>query len=141
MQEEKYLQEIRSLIENNEASKIVREIKNNYEDLLTKWNIGKLLVEAQGEEKRAKYGSELIKKWGIILEKEFGKSYCKRNLEIIRRFYISFPIANALRSQLTWTHYKTILPIKNENERNYYINQVILNNLSSRELIKEIKNI
>ncbi len=46
MQEEKYLQEIKSLIENNEANKIVREIKNNYEDLLTKWNIGKLLVEA-----------------------------------------------------------------------------------------------
>lgn len=61
-------------------------------------------------------------------------------MELFRQFYNNFPIANALRSQLTWTHYKAILPIKNENERNYYINQVILNNLSVRELYNEIKN-
>ncbi len=140
MQEEKYLQEIRSLIENNEASKIVREIKNNYEDLLTKWNIGKLLVEAQGEEKRAKYGSELIKKWGIILEKEFGKNYNKTNLFRYRQFYLAFPIVATLSQQLSWSQYVSLLPIKNENERNYYINQVVLNNLSVRELRKEIKN-
>lgn len=47
---------------------------------------------------------------------------------------------NAVRSQITWTHYRSILSLKNENERNYYINLVILNNLSSRELINEIKN-
>ena len=58
----------------------------------------------------------------------------------MRKFYITFPIVDALRPQLTWTHYRTLLTIKNENERNYYINLVILNNLSSRELEKEIKN-
>ena len=42
--------------------------------------------------------------------------------------------------QLNWSQYKLLLPIKNENERNYYINQVILNNLSVRELRNEIKN-
>ena len=46
----------------------------------------------------------------------------------------------AVRPELTWTHYRTLLPIKNENERNYYINLVMLNNLSVRELQKEIKN-
>ncbi len=56
---------------------IVRNFKNNYEDLLTKWNIGKILVKAQGGEKRAKYGSELIKKWGIILEKNLVKVIVK----------------------------------------------------------------
>ena len=45
-----------------------------------------------------------------------------------------------MRQQFTWTHIRTLLPIKNENKRNYYINQVILNNLSSRELIQEIKS-
>ena len=58
----------------------------------------------------------------------------------MRKFYITFPIVDAVRPQLTWTHYRTLLIIKNENERNYYINLVILNNLSSRELEKEIKN-
>ena len=58
----------------------------------------------------------------------------------MRKLYILYPISSSLRSELTWTHYRTILSIKNENERNYYINQILLNNLSSRELQKEIKN-
>ena len=69
------------------------------------------------------------------------KNYGKSNLNKMRRFYIKFPIVDALRPQLTWkTHYRLILPIKNKNEINYYINLVILNNLSVRELQKEIKN-
>ncbi len=58
----------------------------------------------------------------------------------MRLLYTSFPIVGSVSQQLTWTHYRYILPIKNENERNYYINLVILNNLSVRELRKEIKN-
>ena len=58
----------------------------------------------------------------------------------MRKLYITYPISSSLRPELTWTHYRTILPIKNENERNYYINQVILNNLSVRDLRREIKN-
>ena len=58
----------------------------------------------------------------------------------MRMFYIQFPIWAAVRPELTWTHYRTLLSIKNPNERNYYINTIILNNLSSRELQKEIKN-
>ena len=107
---------------------------------MAKWNIGKLLVEAQGGEKRAKYGDELIKKWSEIFFKEYGNGYSDRNLRNMRRFYQLFPIWHALRAKLTWTHIKALLPIKNESERNYYINQVILNNLSSRELINEIKS-
>ena len=62
MHEQDYFNEIKSIIENTEVNKKVREYKNNYEDLTAKWNIGKLLVEAQGGEKRAKYGDYLIKK-------------------------------------------------------------------------------
>ena len=58
----------------------------------------------------------------------------------MRALYTSFPIVGTLSQQLSWSHYYSILPIKNENERNYYINLVILNNLSVRELRKEIKN-
>ena len=55
-------------------------------------------------------------------------------------FYLEFPICGSLNHKLTWTHYRYILPIKNENERNYYINRVILDNLSVRDLRREIKN-
>jgi len=140
MKEEKIYNQINNLIEEKEINSKVRMLQDNSETILMYWKIGKLLVEAQGEKERAKYGENLIKKWGLRLSEKYGKNYSYRNLNLYRKFYITFPIVNALRSQLTWTHYKIILPLKNENERNYYINQVILNNLSSRELIKEIKN-
>ncbi len=140
MYEQDYFNEIKSIIENSEVNKKVREYKNNYEDLMAKWNIGKLLMEAQGGEKRAKYGDELINKWSEIFSIEYGNGYSDRNLRNMRKFYQLFPIWHAVSAKLTWTHIKALLPIKNESERNYYINQVILNNLSSRELINEIKN-
>ena len=58
----------------------------------------------------------------------------------MRQLFLLFPKASTLWTKLNWSHYKLILPIKNENERNYYINLVILNNLSVRELQREIKN-
>ncbi len=140
MTEEKIYSEIVELIEEGEVKKFVREFKENSETLKTNWEIGRLLVNAQGGESRAKYGDNLIKKWGEKLSLDYGKNYGTRNLKIFRQFYLTFPIVHALRAQLTWTHVKILLPIKNENERNYYINQIILNNLSSRELIQEIKS-
>ena len=135
-----YYEQVESLIKNNEINKKVRALQDNSETLLTYWNVGKLIVEAQGGKKRAKYGDGLIKEWGNKLSEKYGKGYNSRNLERMRKLYILYPISSSLRSELTWTHYRTILSIKNENERNYYINQILLNNLSSRELQKEIKN-
>ncbi len=140
MHEQDYFNEIKEIIENTEVNKRVREYKNNYDDLMAKWNIGKLLVEAQGGEKRAKYGDGLIKKWSEIFSKEYGKQYSRSNMFYMRQFFMNFPIVQPLVGQLTWSHIIKLLPIKNENERNYYINQVILNNLSKRELINEIKS-
>ena len=108
--------------------------------MLTYWNIGKLIVEAQGGEKRAKYGDNLISEWGKKLSGKYGKNYGVRTLQRMRQLFLLFPKASTLWTKLNWSHYKLILPIKNENERNYYINQVILNNLSVRELQREIKN-
>ena len=135
-----YYNEIKNIIEAREINKKVRELKYNREDLLTRWNIGKLLVSAQSGEKRAKYGANLIKKWGKEFEKEYGSNYNSTNLKRYRQFYLLFEKGAALRHKLNWTHYRKIISLKNENERNYYINQVILNNLSSRELDREIKN-
>ncbi len=140
MTEEKIYNEIVELIEEREVKKFVREFKENSEILKTNWEIGRLLVNAQGGESRAKYGNNLIKKWGKKLSLEYGKSYSNRNLREMREFYLVYPIWRAVSAKLNWTHYRYLLPIKNENERNYYINQVILNNLSSRELIQEIKS-
>ncbi len=135
-----YYSEIVNYIEDLEVNKRVRELKDNYDTLLTYWNIGKSIVEAQGGKSRAKYGDSLIKSWGEKLAKSYGKSYSSRNLREMRQFYNCFPIWRSVSAKLNWTHYRYLFPIKNKNEKNYYINQVILNNLSSRELINEIKN-
>ena len=104
------------------------------------WHIGRLLIEAQGGSKRAKYGDDLIKKWSLKLEIKYGKCYSARELRKMRQFYLLYPKWGAVSPTLNWTHYRYLLSIKNENERNYYINQVILNNLSVRELRELIKS-
>ena len=129
-----YLKNIEELIVENEARKRANALRDNSSTLLTYWNIGKLIVEAQGGEKRAKYGDNLISEWGKKLSEKYGKNYGVRTLQRMRQLFLLFPKASTLWTKLNWSHYKLILPIKNENERNYYINLVILNNLSVREL-------
>ena len=136
----KYYLEIKELIESYEINHRVRALQDNSEKLLMNWNIGRLLVEAQGGNKRAKYGDDLIKKWSQKLSKLYGANYSYTNLKNMRQFYKLYPISHTLCDQLTWSHYRYLLPIKNENERNYYINQVILNSLSVRELRELIKS-
>ena len=135
-----YYEQVENLIKNNEVNKKVRALQDNSETLYTYWNIGRLIVEAQGGEKRAKYGDGLIKEWGKKLSEKYGRGYDYTNLSRMRTLYITFPIIGTLSQQLSWSHYYTILPIKNPNERNYYINRVILDNLSVRDLRREIKN-
>ena len=135
-----YFKNIEELIVENEARRKATALKDNTNTLLTYWTIGKLIVEAQGGEKRAKYGDNLINEWGSKLSLKYGKNYDARKLRRMRMFYIQFPIWATVSPILTWSQYCDILTMTNENERNYYINLVILNNLSVRELRKEIKN-
>ena len=140
MKEEQYYEEIEHLIKKNEINKKVRRLEEENELVTTYWEIGRILVEAQGGTSRAKYGNELIKKWSVKLTELYGKGYDTTNLRKFRQFYLSFPKRAAVQRTLTWTHYKRLLPIKDENKRNYYINLCIRDNLSERELNKEIKS-
>ena len=140
MKEQQYYEEIEHLIKRNEVSKRVRKLEENYSLVETYWHIGKIIVEAQGGSTRAKYGNELIKKWSIKLTELYGKGYEASNLKRFRQFYLVFRKDGAVRHQLSWTHIRKLLPIKDENKRNYFINLCIKNNLSERELTREIKS-
>ena len=140
MNEQQYYKQIKELIETYEVNSKVRSIQDNHEKLHTNWKIGKTLVEAQGGLNRAKYGDGLIKKWAKDLEANYGKKYSQRSLIFYRKLYEVFPNVSTLWTQLTYSHFKSLLYIKNENERNYYINKVILNHLSVRELRDLIKS-
>ena len=140
MNEEQYYSEIEHLIKRNEIQKQARRLEETHTLVTTYWTIGKILVEAQGGASRAKYGNELIKKWSKRLTELYGKGYDATNLRRFRQFYIAFQKRGPLARTLTWSHYLCLLPIKDENKRNYYINLCIKNNLSKRELVKEIKS-
>ena len=135
-----YYDEVNSYVKKVEIGKAIRETNANMELVECYWNVGRLIVEAQGGKEKAKYGNELIKTWAEKLTEEYGKGYNYTNLSRFRQFYLAFPIVAPLGQQLNWTIIRTILPIKDENKRNYYINLCIANNLSKRELEKEIKS-
>ena len=129
----------------NEVKRIIEESKKkvvsyvNTTLLFTYWNIGKLIVEYQGGEERAKYGDKLIERLSIELTKDYGSGFNKRNLWLMKQFYTYYSKVNSVSSQLSWTHYKRIITVKDPLARDYYINEVITRQLSVRELDRLIK--
>ena len=134
-----YYNEIKDILINNEVTKRVKEYSKNKSDLDSYYNVGKLLVEAQGGEARAKYGDGLIKEYSKRLTNELGKSYSVTSLKYMRQFYL-FQKGQPLADQLTWSHYQILLTIKDNNKINYYINLIKNYNLSKRQLIGRIKS-
>ena len=135
-----YYDEIKNELINNEIYKKVKDYSKNRNELSTYYNVGKILIEAQGGEDRAKYGDGLIKEYSKRLTKELGKGYSTRSLKNMRRFYLLFEKGPTMSAQLSWSHYKELLIIKNNDEINYYINITERYNLSVRELRERIKN-
>ena len=68
------------------------------------WQIGKSIVEEQNGEKRAEYGTGLLKELSKQMTQDFGRGFTVTNLKNMRQFYLTFPNGYALRSELSWTH-------------------------------------
>jgi predicted nuclease of restriction endonuclease-like (RecB) superfamily len=102
------------------------------------WLIGKQIVEAQAGNERAEYGSSLLKYLSERLTHDFGKGFTVTNLTYMRQFYLNFPIYHALRDELGWTHYRLIMKVENEQARNFYIDECIKSNWSTRQLERQI---
>ena len=135
-----YYNEIKNKLIDNEVYKRVKDYSKNRNDLSTYYEVGKLLIEAQGGENRAKYGDGLIKEYSEKLTKDLGKKYSITSLKYMRMFYILYEKSPTLSDQLTWSHYKEILKFNDINEINYYISIIESYNLSVRELRERIKN-
>ena len=103
------------------------------------WEIGKLIVQdEQNGEKRAGYGKQTLKNLANQLSLEFGKGFNERNLNNMRAFFSSFPIWNAVRTELSWTHYRIISRIDNPDHRIQYVNHAIEGNWNTRTLQRNI---
>ncbi len=111
----------------------------NHTMIKTYWEVGKLIVEHEqkGEDKAA-YGKKQLQHLSTQLQSEFGKGFDERNLRNMRAFYLSYPIWNAVRSELSWTHYRILLRVENEKAREWYAQESIEQNWSVRALERQI---
>ena len=135
-----YYKEIKNELINNEVYKRVKDYSKNKNELSTYYNVGKLLIEAQGGEERAKYGDGLIKEYSKKLSEELGGKYNITTLKRMRQFYLIIEKGATLWHQLTWSHYRELLTFDNIDEINYYIKQTEIYNLSVRELREKINS-
>jgi len=108
----------------------------------TYWQVGRLIVEQeqQGSE-RAAYGKQVLKQLAIVLTAEFGKGFDARNLRNMRSFYQTFPNWNAVRTNLSWTHYRSLIRIENDLARQWYLSEAISQNWSARALDRQISSL
>ena len=140
-----YYNEIKNILIDNAIGRKVREYKSNQKDLESYYNVGKLLVEAQGGEERAKYGNGLIKEYSKRLTSELGKGYSVRSLTDMRTFY-SFCqkrqslIAEFKFQNISWTCITKLLKLDDINAIFYYVKCIGKMNLTTRELDSKLKS-
>ena len=133
-----FILEVKKLI-NSARETAIRSV--DFQRTLLYWHIGeRIFNEEQDGKERANYGEYLIKYLSEQLQPEFGSGFSYRQLELMRQFFRTFPIANSLRSQLSWTHYKILLRIDNEDKRDYYIAETVKNNWSVRQMERQINS-
>lgn len=104
------------------------------------WNIGKLIIKQQGGKETAEYGAGLLKELSKQMTVDFGKGFTVTNLTYMRQFYISFPNYHALSDKLSWTHYRHLLRVENEKAREFYLEEAVISNWSTRQLERQINS-
>jgi predicted nuclease of restriction endonuclease-like (RecB) superfamily len=108
----------------------------------TCWHIGRHIVEFEQEgARRAVYGKQLLATLAMVLTAEFGKGFDETNLRKMRLFYQAFPIRDALRLELSWTHYRRLLRVDSDKARNWYMGEAANQNWSSRALERQINTL
>ncbi len=139
--EEKYYSDIKDELLQSVIDKKIDTYFTNRNELSHYYNVGKMIIEAQGGEERAKYGNGLIKKFSEKLTKELGKGFSQQSLKKMRRFYLHFQKRPPVAVQfLSWSHYEILLTVKDENEINYYIEQIETYHWGKRTLQEKIKS-
>jgi predicted nuclease of restriction endonuclease-like (RecB) superfamily len=134
-----FFKRIKEILE-GARNKVYRTV--NMEMLQAYWNVGREIVEEEQKGKdRAEYGEYLIKNLSAKLTQAFGKGFTKSNLNYMKQFYQTFEKGHALRGELSWTHYRLLLKADNENTREFYIEQAIAGNWSTRQLERQINSL
>ena len=108
----------------------------------TYWHIGRMIVEdEQGGQKRATYGKQVLRELARRLSEEFGVGFDVSNLRNMRQFFHAFPIRDALRLELSWTHYRSLIRIDNPQARDWYASEAAEQGWSARALDRQISTL
>lgn len=105
------------------------------------WHIGRRILQDVLKEKRADYGEEIVSALGRQLEEEFGRGFSRKSLHHMIRFAEAFPdeqIVSALRRQLTWTHFKSLVYLEDQLKRDFYAEMCRIEGWNTRTLAKKI---
>jgi predicted nuclease of restriction endonuclease-like (RecB) superfamily len=114
----------------------------NFSMVIAYWEIGKRIVEDEQQgSKRAVFGQATLKQLSVQLSNEFGKGFDESNLRNMRLFYQAFTVRDALRHELSWTHYRFIMKVENPDARDYYMNEAAEQNWSTRTLERQINSL
>ena len=128
----------------SEIKKILTNARNkvyqtaNFAMVEAYWQIGKSIVEEQNGEERAEYGTGLLKELSKQMTQDFGRGFTVANLKNMRQFYLTFPNGYALRSELSWTHYRLLMRVENDNARQFYMDEAVKSQWSTRQLERQI---
>lgn len=104
------------------------------------WNIGKSIIGEQGGNEKAEYGAGLLKELSEQMTRDFGKGFTVTNLKYMRQFYLTFPNGHALRDELSWTHYRLLMKVENDNAREFYMQEAVKSQWSTRQLERQINS-
>ena len=135
--EQKFYEQIKCIL--SEARDKVYQTAN-FAMVEAYWDIGKSIVEQQDGYEKAEYGTRLIAELSKQMTIDFGKGFTPTNLKYMRQFYLTFPIRHALRDELSWTHYRLLMRVENENARQFYIEEAVKSNWSTRQLERQINS-
>lgn len=134
---EKFYNEIKNIL-NIARNKVYKTA--NFVMVEAYWNIGKSIIEEQGGNEKAEYGVGLIKELSKQMTQDFGKGFTVTNLKYMRQFYLMFPNSHALRDELSWTHYRLLIKVENDNARDFYMQEAAKSQWSTRQLERQINS-
>ena len=134
---EKFYNEIKNIL-NMARNKVYKTA--NFVMVEAYWNIGKSIIEEQGGNEKAEYGAGLIKELSKQMTQDFGKGFTVTNLKYMRQFYLMFPNGHALRDELSWTHYRLLIKVENDNARDFYMQEAAKSQWSTRQLERQINS-
>lgn len=106
------------------------------------WEIGRVIVEEERNGRtRAEYGERLLEGLSELLKKEFGRGFDRTNLHRMKLFYLTYPIRDAVRHELGWTHYRLLLKVERDDARGFYEAEAVAARWSTRELERQIDSL